>query len=154
MNLVVVLCAGDMIVGPQVVGVLANYFGERPLSVFLWDANSEKAALMQSLAEVAFLDNGATHTFFDGDLDEALASASVILRCAGEGFAAVPPSSLPQIDLTPGCLDNSWPRELTGDPTLVPHQLLRWIRADDPVRQLTIDHENSPLIGLLNEFLT
>lgn len=153
MNLVVVLCAGDMVVGPQVVGSLATYFGERPLTVALWDDEPERQDLIRQLALVAFEQNGSTHAFFEGELAAALNEAMIVLRCAGEDMRSAPASGVVQFDLTPLCLDGVWPRELTVDPALVPHQLLRWIRQDEPIGQLLIDHDPSPLHDLLNEFV-
>ncbi|MBL8047827.1 MAG: hypothetical protein JNJ45_04010 [Chthonomonas sp.] len=154
MNHVVVLCAGDMVVGPQVVGALATYFGERPLTVSFWDEEPEREALIRSLAIAAFEGNGSTHQQFFGEIDVALAEAILVLRCAGEDFRPAPSSAVPQFDLTPLCLDDSWPRELTVDLSLVPHQLLRWIRQDDPIQQLLIDHDASPLHDLLDSLVS
>lgn len=64
---------GNVDCGPAIIGALANYFGERPLDVVLWDADPERLDLFARFALAAFsFNNNAHEVFATTDAAEAL----------------------------------------------------------------------------------
>jgi hypothetical protein len=75
-----IIGAGNVQCTSPVLATLASYFGERPLDVFLYDADEERLDLFDRLARTffAFTKSGNTLTS-TMDADEALAEAHLVI---------------------------------------------------------------------------
>jgi hypothetical protein len=75
-----IIGAGNVQCISPVLATLASYFGERPLDVFLYDADEERLDLFDRLARTffAFTKSGNTLTS-TSDADEALSEADLVI---------------------------------------------------------------------------
>lgn len=173
MSVLTILGAGSVRCSPPVIASLSHFFGERPLEVRFYDADEERLDLFARLARVSFVANGAPHEVVEApDLDESLLDADLVILQPGENClrrfgrargldaaqglkrmaSAIPPGASSLSLLGGETLDLiaydslDWPRELTDDEmALAPHQVLRWIRGDEPVKELLSEYEKTPL---------
>lgn len=183
---VAVFGIGGLTFGPGIVGGLATYFGERPLSVRLFDADEERLDFMyRFLRTCCVFNQNDVELYMTTDPREAALDAtrmilSVEPNCAAkflkvqapEGrdsyligsaleaiFASVTVTA-PVLSLLPPeiavplptyyRLESPLPM-LDGDPMSWPHQILRWINADEyPVEFLQL-HRTSPLRAWLDD---
>lgn len=83
-----ILGAGSVQYGPAVIGSLASYYGERPLDVRLFDADSERLDLFDRLARLVFGDTSVDHGVkaFE-DPTEALEDAQFVVLSVDENCA-------------------------------------------------------------------
>ena len=80
-----VIGAGNLRCSPAVIGSLGTYFGERPIELFLWDADEERLDLFDRLARACFLATKATHRVLAStEIDEALEESNFVLFQLGE----------------------------------------------------------------------
>ncbi|MCW5942282.1 MAG: hypothetical protein KIS66_08615 [Fimbriimonadaceae bacterium] len=79
---------GNMAVAPAVVATLGTYFGERPLEVRLFDADEERADLMQRFAEMVFQIEKTGHQLvLCGHLGEAMEGAERVVLSPEANFS-------------------------------------------------------------------
>ena len=165
MRSVAVIGAGSIAAAPQTLASLANYFGERPIEIRLWDGDEERLDLLDRLARVLFALNRSEHTVkYCASLEEAVADATKVLWLPDENchrkapnlvaeFTALVP---PEIDLL--CIATEvepvmeafwryeWPAPLTGTESReMPLQILRWVRAEEYPWALLKQFEKSPV---------
>jgi hypothetical protein len=83
-----IIGAGNVRCTPPVLGALANYFGERPLEVRLYDADAERLDLFDQLARLLFRVTDATHQVrFRLDSVEAIEDADRVILQVGTNCA-------------------------------------------------------------------
>jgi len=79
---------GSVRCGSHIVASLANYFGERPLDITLWDADPERLELFHRLAKICFLMTRSPHQLSStDDVREALSNADKIVLSIGRNCA-------------------------------------------------------------------
>src|SRR5579872_2570625 len=85
---IAVLGAGSVRSMPAISSSLAAYFGERPLSVSLFDGDEERLDLFDRFCRILFTFNRAGHTL-SSTLDpvEAMDGAERIILCVGQNCA-------------------------------------------------------------------
>jgi hypothetical protein len=72
-----------------VIASLANYFGERPLDVHLWDSDPERLDLFDRFARLCFRMNKSKHSLMASEeTQETLVDASAIVLMVGENCAS------------------------------------------------------------------
>lgn len=75
-----ILGAGSVEVTPAVLGSLAGYFGERPLQIWMYDADAERLDAFERLANLCFMSTYAPHKVIaTTDPREALAETDAIV---------------------------------------------------------------------------
>ncbi len=171
MREVAVVGVGSISAGPQVLASLANYFGERPISVTLWDGDLERLDLMARLAEVLFSLNKCEYPIrMEPDLKAAVAETKHVIWLPDENCHRKAPNLVEEFALhaSPGidllCLATElepsleafwryeWPAPLTEAETReMPLQVLRWIRAEDYPWALLKQFERSPVVSWLDD---
>jgi len=73
---------------PTVIAALANYFGERPLEICLFDADEERLELFSRFARVCCTVSRSQHLVYAcADLDEALDEADLVIVQIDENCA-------------------------------------------------------------------
>ena len=83
-----VLGAGSVRCSPAVIAALANYFGERPMEICLYDVDEERLELFSRFARVCFTVTRSQNLVFEcADLDEALEDADLAIVQVGENCA-------------------------------------------------------------------
>jgi hypothetical protein len=83
-----VLGAGSVRCSPAVVASLANYFGERPVEICLYDADEERLDLFSRFAKVCCTITRSQHLVCaTADLDEALEAVDLLIVQVGENCA-------------------------------------------------------------------
>lgn len=83
-----VIGIGNLRYGLPIIGALANYFGERPIELALYDADQERLELFARFARAAFSFNGATHSLLvTQDSAEALEGSSRVILALDENCA-------------------------------------------------------------------
>ena len=156
--------AGSVRRSAPVIASIANYFGELPLEVRLWDTNEERLDLFDQFARLCFILGGSKHRLVSTtDEVEALAGATHAIFIAGndclKSFSGtlVPPETCQLLILTdliriPGrCFSGDWPPPLTSAQRVsLPHQILRWIRSEESAVDYLKSYETSPIRSWLN----
>jgi hypothetical protein len=83
-----VIGAGSVRHSPAVVAALANYFGERPLEICLFDADEERLELFSRFARVCCTVSRSQHVVFAcSDIDEALDAVDLAIVQIDENCA-------------------------------------------------------------------
>jgi hypothetical protein len=83
-----VLGAGSVRCSPAVIAALANYFGERPIEICLFDADEERLDLFAGFARVCCtVTRSYHHVYSTTDLDEALTDVDLAIVQVGENCA-------------------------------------------------------------------
>lgn len=177
---IAIIGVGNLEVGPPLMATIAQYFGERPLAIRLYDPNHEIAELIGLLAKALFNVTDSVHILgvFE-DYCEALAGAHGVIFCPdypGEelwtkhhpdfpekkGFADAVLSqandAVSVINLTDDYDDmrmrewGPWPGFLEEDALdEMPHQILRWIHDDDSPHELLEANKISPFREWIEE---
>lgn len=190
---VALIGAGHLAVSVPVLASLSSYFGERPMTLTLFDPDSEKVDLAFRLAQTVFTCAKAEHALAVTDSLDELAgdftrvvycanarSARIVNRWAGveatctdgasieqavaylhahlmstaskEGTPLVL-SLLPSEVLLPGLKHSriDWPKAWIDDRDgRLAHQVLRWVRGDEPVFDLIQAYKRSPFLRWLD----
>lgn len=186
---VAVLGIGGLTFGPGIVGSLATYFGERPLSVRLFDADEERLDFMFRFLRTCCLFNknqvdiysttdpvetvlDATHVILSVEPNCAMKYLKVraseerdayLIGSAIEGIFQQAPFSAPLLSLLPPevpipvhqyyRLHSGLPM-MEGEPMTWPHQILRWINADEYPIEFLQGHSKTPLKSWLDDVET
>lgn len=187
-----ILGAGSVRCSVPVLATLANYFGERPMQVRLYDADEERLDLFDRFARCCFqiTDNKAS-IVASTDYDEVIDGSEKIILQVGENCARKlirqKMGSFPSVALKTSQvvslaleylieegLDSradvlslqksdvhiplityyrlSWPEDLSYfERKAIPHQVLRWIRGDEPLWQELDRNERTPLKEWLDD---
>jgi hypothetical protein len=125
--------AGSVRCSPPVLATLANYFGERPLEVRLYDADVERLDLFDQLARVLFRITESTHQLrFRIDPVEALEDVDRVVMQVGTNCAR---KYLRQVGDLSG-IEDVLPEEPVGS---VQKDGFRMQAADDSLVQRAID---------------
>lgn len=191
---VALIGAGHLAVSVPILASLSSYFGERPMTVTLFDPDSERVDLAFRLAQTVFSCAKADHPLAVTDSVDELAgdftrvvycpnvrSARMVVHAAGLASAdadqdsieqavaylhahlmstaseeVTPPvlSLLPSEVLLPGLKHSriDWPEAWIEDHDgRLAHQVLRWVRGDEPVFELILAHKRSPFLRWLDE---
>lgn len=83
-----ILGAGSVQCSPAVIAALANYFGERPMEICLFDADEERLELFSRYARVCCTVTHSQHAVFATiDLDEALLGVDLVIVQVDENCA-------------------------------------------------------------------
>jgi hypothetical protein len=83
-----ILGAGSIDLAPSVIAVLANYFGERPFEICLWDADDERLDLMCRFARTCCAVTKSLHVITaTSDLDEALERIDLAINIVDDNCA-------------------------------------------------------------------
>ena len=83
-----VLGAGSVRCSPRVIAALANYFGERPMEICLFDVDEERLELFSRYARVCFTVTRSQNLVFEcADLDEAIEEVDLVIVQVGENCA-------------------------------------------------------------------
>lgn len=83
-----VIGIGSLRCGAPIIASLANYFGERPLEVCFYDADSELLDVFDRLARLCFTVNKTPHLLRStDDFSEAVLDATHALFCVSENCA-------------------------------------------------------------------
>ncbi|MBX3117640.1 MAG: hypothetical protein KF784_01130 [Fimbriimonadaceae bacterium] len=183
---VAVLGIGGLTFGPGIVGSLATYFGERPLSVRLYDADEERLDFMHRFLRTCCIFNqNDVEIFMTLSASEALMDATHIIlsiepNCAMkilrvqaseerdaylissaiDVLASETPLIAPVLSLLPPDVRIPVPQYyrlpeplpmMEGDAPTWPHQILRWINADEYPIEFLKEHAKSPLKSWLDD---
>lgn len=159
---IAVLGAGSIEHGPSAIAALANYFGERPFEIALWDADAERLDLMCRFARVCCSIMRSQHLVTTADeLVDVLDGADL---CMVLGEPALPDLSAFFGERSPRILFlgpapegaeglEAWSSQLLApEPYQAFHQLLRWIRSDEYPMEWLSRHEDTPLKTWLDRF--
>jgi hypothetical protein len=167
--------------GVPVISSLANYFGERPLDVVLFDADHERLDLFDRFARFVFAGMHSTHTLRSTEeVPDALMDAELVIvqldeNCArkllGDPTGASPMARAAQqiaesirkdasvLNLVagmplPGCnvRDLDWPPPVTTEyEKSLPHRILRCLHQEDSPYPFLKEYVHSPVVRWLND---
>jgi hypothetical protein len=159
---IAVLGAGSIEHAPSVIAALANYFGERPFEVSLWDADEERLDLMCRFARVCCAIMRSQHIVSTAEqLEDVVVDADLVVVLGESDLSDLSDLSdeSEMRTLLIGCQSDGkehlegWTSNLVDpEPYKAFHQILRWVRSDEyPFEWLSI-HENTPLKTWLDCF--
>ena len=169
-----IIGAGSVRCSPPVIGTLATFYGERPLEIWMWDADITRLNLFETFARFCFLATNSDHVVkFTTDIAEALeASDKVILQvddhCARKFLGSTSQSALdaalsaiyPLIPAEAEVISlmlnrdlplyeyraMDWPGPLSEEEWLtVPFQILRYLNQEDYLYDVLKAGKESPL---------
>ncbi|MFN3682850.1 MAG: hypothetical protein ACK41F_02825 [Fimbriimonadaceae bacterium] len=134
---IAILQAADRRLGAAVAAAFATSFPERPLEVRLHDADAEFLDLIERLWRVLLTIEKSPHSVWTcASPEEAAHEAHAVLNLRDCGTGSEVPIPSPDEWV-------AWPAE--GDLRFWPHQILRWIRADEHPTELLRRHSKTPL---------
>ncbi len=139
---IAVLEAADRRLGAAVAAAFATSFPERPLEVRLHDPDAEFLDLIERLWRVLLAIEKSPHTvWICPDAEEAVRDAHAVLSLRDCGTGTEVPIPSPEEWV-------AWPQP--EDLRFWPHQILRWVRADEHPRELLRLHSRTPLHGWID----
>ena len=176
-----VIGIGSIRDGAPVLAGLAQYFGERPMTIRLYDYDAERLQLFYLLGRSFFQEAKSNHELECVDnIEDALKDANAVIFCPSQHYLDKYGQELPN----PGkarerllqevkqlihedCpivtlraevpfpnernLEN-WPEDLTPEVEVsMPHQILRWVHMDDDPQEYMESHKKSEFSEWLEE---
>jgi len=145
-----------------VIAALANYFGERPFEVALWDANEEHLDLMCRFARVCCAIMRSQHIVSTAEnLKDVLDGVDLVVVLGDRDL-----SDLSDLSDRSGLrvllvgsqfvdkehLDGWTSVPVDSEPYKAFHQVLRWVRSDEYPFEWLSKHEDTPFKTWLDRF--
>jgi len=155
---IAVLGAGSIEHAPSAIAALANYFGERPFEIALWDADKERLDLMCRFARLCCTTMRSQHVVSTADnLKDVLEGVDLVLI-----LGRLPMSDEALLSglrvLRVGSSEQGEQLEDWVSTPVAPetyqafHQVLRWIRSDEHPFEWLARHQDTPLKAWLDRF--
>lgn len=156
---IAVLGAGSIDHAPSIIAALANYFGERPFEITLWDADAERLDLMCRFARVCCTIMRSQHVVSTAEkLEDVLDEADLCMVLGESDLSELSDRSELRMLLIGRQSDGKehlkgWTSaQVDREPYKAFHQILRWVRSDEYPFDWLSQHADTPLKYWLDRF--
>lgn len=176
-----VIGIGSIRDGAPVLAGLAQYFGERPMTIRLYDFDHERLELFYLLGRSFFQEAKSNHELeFVETIEDALAEANAVVFCPSQNYLSKYGHELPNpgkarehllkevmgligtncpiltirsaVDIPNASNLEHWPEDLSPEAESgMPHQILRWVHMDDDPQEYMELHKKSEFSEWLEE---
>lgn len=176
-----VIGIGSIRDGAPVLAGLAQYFGERPMTIRLYDYDAERLQLFYLLGRSFFQEAKSNHELeWVDNIEDALKDANAVVFCPSQNYLDKYGHELPnpgkardrllqdvkqlihedcpivtlraEVPFTNARNLENWPEDLTPSVEAgMPHQILRWVHMDDDPQEYMEIHKKSEFSEWLEE---